>query len=43
MQVNPVGISTDLLGQLKAALSELVRKLPSDVGSEMEDSALKGS
>jgi DNA repair protein SbcD/Mre11 len=34
---------TDLLGQLKADIGELVSKLPSDVRSETEDAALKAA
>jgi len=33
----------DLLGQLEADISELIRKLPSDVRSEIENSALKAA
>jgi DNA repair exonuclease SbcCD nuclease subunit len=34
---------SDLLGQLEADISELVRRLPSDVRSEIEESALKAA
>jgi len=34
---------TNLLGLLEADVSELVRKLPSDVRSEIEDAALKAA
>jgi DNA repair protein SbcD/Mre11 len=37
------GADAELLGQLEADISELVRKLPSDLGDDVEDAALKAA